>query len=564
MCTRVVPQPCSTCPSPTSSSPAYLQSPPSDDPLISSTPSSVHQHRSKTPSFSRRRGAAIRTTTQSAISAQRDELEKRERSSVAFDAALHSLPDKIGSSLYLNRYTGQLSLPGIGEDKSCASCAMTLPAEIATADLQTPTLRTKIVHEIATRNWGSNKSSSASSAAHSPSRSRSQHRPDSSQQKHSTRQRPSSRADATRSRIGKNRDDGVSFSTSTTDDESHTPPSHIMDSGIAMSESEDQCPLFDQQQMFQRHHSSSWRDSRSKTQDPQPESHTHTLNFLSQRYPTSESQHSILKRACIRTFSCEATYHSSPSPDTASALLFGDAQAGYTIAHIFKLQDERARGGLRTYALLCVGSKDLDKMMRVFTSVTRCFRNMIERITALSDSEAAKRASSRLGADGRPLPLVSPVSPAPPSVWHQHHRDLSGATGTRSGYASPISGFASRSRRVSASMVHLGQQQQRRTAAVPLTEMLGREKFFVQMHAEFVKSLVQLDRIADGRAPSGPAPKTAAVRSAVQSRPVSRRHEKKEAGKMRMVDENHHAIGGVKGGEGRGTPTARHSVAITS
>jgi len=61
----------------------------------------------------------------------------------------------------------------------------------------------------------------------------------------------------------------------------------------------------------------------------------------------------------------------------------GDADTGYTIAYVFRLNDPVARGGRRTYALLCL-CPDVKKIVSSYGYVTSVFEGLVTRIRDLA------------------------------------------------------------------------------------------------------------------------------------------------------------------------------------
>lgn len=122
--------------------------------------------------------------------------------------------------------------------------------------------------------------------------------------------------------------------------------------------------------------------------------HTHRLTYISTRYPTAPAAYSNLRRSCIRTLSTE----NLPRGSGSGSLFFGDPIAGYSVTHVFRLPDPLARGRLRTYALIALGSRDNWKVSQVILEITRTFERLASRIVAMAnrvlDNEAAAAAVS--------------------------------------------------------------------------------------------------------------------------------------------------------------------------
>lgn len=97
--------------------------------------------------------------------------------------------------------------------------------------------------------------------------------------------------------------------------------------------------------------------------------HTHMLTYLSLRGPPNPADYALLRRSSIRTLSCELL----PRGLSSGPLCFGDSIAGYTIAYIFRLPDPMARGKRRSYALVALAGKDAGRAFRACPVIWRAF-----------------------------------------------------------------------------------------------------------------------------------------------------------------------------------------------
>ncbi|KAI9838483.1 MAG: hypothetical protein M1838_004566 [Thelocarpon superellum] len=206
--------------------------------------------------------------------------------------------------------------------------------------------------------------------------------------------------------------------------------------------------------------------SSTMTTSSVPSPHAHTLTYISARQPASRDAHSMLRRSCIRTLSCEQLPRANKGP-----LFFGDDCAGYTISYVFRLADPAARGRSRRYAFVCWAGREERRAARAWKEVISVFEGMANRIEAMVErqQEGVVRASDgglAVGSQnsGRDITPVSSF--------------LSGRTVDPDGYP----------RRAS-------------VRARGLAELVGREDFFVEVHAVFVHLLTRLGRVFGG----GPA-----------------------------------------------------------
>lgn len=211
--------------------------------------------------------------------------------------------------------------------------------------------------------------------------------------------------------------------------------------------------------------------------------HTHTLSYVSTSQPQSPATYSRLRRTCIRTLSTETL----PMGKAAGPMFFGDSHAGYTIAYVFRLRDPRARGAMRTYALIAMAGRDGLRATKAMVKVTEVFESIANRIVALADRVLEKdNVQSRpatatataytppFGTSASSMPLFnsSPVKDRPVSV--------ASSPATRN--ITPVSSFLSAKKvdpdgypRISSELMK----------AKNLVEIVGMEDFFVWLHGIF-------------------------------------------------------------------------------
>ena len=191
--------------------------------------------------------------------------------------------------------------------------------------------------------------------------------------------------------------------------------------------------------------------------------HTHTLEFVTTSKPMRPSTYSILRRASIRTLSCEQL----PRGLTAGRLFFGDPMAGYVIAYKFRLTDPYARGRQRHYALLALAGHNPGRAFKATSTIWRSFERIATNI--IGNSEKTQRSGQ------------SPTNEKQKSV--------------------PISSFLTQRtmdpdgfpRRGGATMRPRG-----------LAEMVGNDLFFAELHRSFVVLLQSLGRQLGGLAVEPP------------------------------------------------------------
>lgn len=109
--------------------------------------------------------------------------------------------------------------------------------------------------------------------------------------------------------------------------------------------------------------------------------HTHLLTYLSLRGPPNPADYALLRRSSIRTLSCELL----PRGLSSGPLCFGDSMAGYTIAYIFRLPDPMARGKRRSYALVALAGKDAGRAFRACPIIWRAFGRIATGIVSAAE-----------------------------------------------------------------------------------------------------------------------------------------------------------------------------------
>lgn len=128
--------------------------------------------------------------------------------------------------------------------------------------------------------------------------------------------------------------------------------------------------------------------------------HNHILTYLSLKGPPNPADYALLRRSSIRTLSCELL----PRGLSSGPLCFGDSNAGYTIAYIFRLPDPMARGKRRSYALVALAGKDARRAFRACPIIWRTFDRIATSIYTAAEKfqEEEKRRDEQNNAVNRP------------------------------------------------------------------------------------------------------------------------------------------------------------------
>ncbi|KAF1988242.1 hypothetical protein K402DRAFT_31669 [Aulographum hederae CBS 113979] len=220
--------------------------------------------------------------------------------------------------------------------------------------------------------------------------------------------------------------------------------------------------------------------------------HLHTLRYVTTRQPASPSTYSLLRRSCLRTLSGEKL----PKNGSSGPISFGDPIAGYTTTYVFRIADPRAaRGRWRKYALIALSGRSGLRAARTLVKITESFEAMSQQIIAMAQEEL-ERESSVSSASSRPSTgqLSTPPfgSMAPPPVPTTPGSPRKASPGMGSPIAkniTPVSSFLT-AKRVDPD----GNPRSARDLirAKGLSEIVGKDTFFVELHVKFTTLLAAL------------------------------------------------------------------------
>ena len=185
--------------------------------------------------------------------------------------------------------------------------------------------------------------------------------------------------------------------------------------------------------------------------------HKHDLIYISRHSPHDPNAFPMVRRATIHTLSFEQL----PRGMTAGELSFGDPVNGQTIAYKFRLSDPHARGGNRQYALLAHAGHDQRRAWQVTTAIWTRFRRIAASIMAKNEKTIERSRGSSDDGENILKSGFMPVSSF-----------LTGRTYDPDGYPRNHGGTKMRAR--------------------GLTEMIGDERFFADLHLDFIGLLRDL------------------------------------------------------------------------
>lgn len=237
--------------------------------------------------------------------------------------------------------------------------------------------------------------------------------------------------------------------------------------------------------------------STTSTSSERPPFHVHYVDYTSTHEPVVPNSFSLLRSSCLRALSFESlpraaaaqpissmtpnpspsfvTTQSAGSAASGGPIFFGDAQAGYTTAYIFRIPDVHARGHKRVYAFLALSTHKERLAMRTFAIMSAAFRELAIWIQQLAEAEAERAASS------------SPVSSVlysggafPPSQRPTPSTTLERAE------SSFLTGGSAFTRRMG------GGGGASAPKARGLAELVGQPDFFIELHRRFVQLLFEV------------------------------------------------------------------------
>lgn len=186
--------------------------------------------------------------------------------------------------------------------------------------------------------------------------------------------------------------------------------------------------------------------------------HDHTLTYLTAKSPEDPENYAKLRASVIRTLSCELL----PRGMSDGPFCFGDSNAGYTIAYVFRLTDPKARGRRRAYAFVALAGKDASRAFQACPMLWEAFANMAKGIEAAAQRHQARQRQKE-----------------------EEEADLSEASKSHSTKYTPVSSF------LTARTVDPDGHPRRVGHATPrsLAEIVGDENIFTFLHQYFVAIL---------------------------------------------------------------------------
>jgi len=245
--------------------------------------------------------------------------------------------------------------------------------------------------------------------------------------------------------------------------------------------------------------------SRSSTSSAsRRDGHTHYLDYTSTHEPIVANSFSVIRASCLRTLSIEmlppgapgsASSNAAPlvSPQTPSfvttqsagavasggPIFFGDPVAGYTTAHIFRIPDIHARGHKRLYAFLVVSKHPERLSVKTLGFISAAFHELASWVHQLAEAEAERLSESTASSPVMANPAQG-ASAFNPSLAAQFENP-----GGSSFLSAASSGW---SRRMGGGYGGPGTSLRARG----LPELVGLPDFFIELHARFVRLLLEL------------------------------------------------------------------------
>jgi len=229
-----------------------------------------------------------------------------------------------------------------------------------------------------------------------------------------------------------------------------------------------------------------------------PSIHAHNLTYVTRRNPESQSIYARLRRSCIRALSCE----SLPRGCSSGPMLFGDPIAGYTIAYLFRVPDPLARGGRRMYALQALGA-DCWRATAAFTQVTKAFETIANKIITMADQILDRKSTILTShpSTGDILRSTPPLSTSLPSESTPLNGPRSPQLGQHQNVKSSANSPVGNQKNLDVSSFFVAKGvdpdgHKRVARKVPrargLAEIVERDNFFIELHAQFCVILYNL------------------------------------------------------------------------
>jgi hypothetical protein len=242
-------------------------------------------------------------------------------------------------------------------------------------------------------------------------------------------------------------------------------------------------------------------------------SHVHYLDYTSTHEPLQAATFTSVRASCLRTLSLETlprppglssapqgflttpgssqngsafvTPQMAGSAASGGPIFFGDPNAGYTTAFIFRIPDVHARGHKRMYAFLALTKHRERQAMKAFPLLSDAFREMSAWIQALAEAEAERTLSDP--GTSSPLSLRSAYSTSG-IAQRMQTPDSSASTPSLAGSSFLAAGSSGFARRAAGGFGGSGVAVKQRS----LAELVGLPDFFIQLHARFVRLLVDI------------------------------------------------------------------------
>ncbi|KAK4032760.1 vesicle coat protein [Parachaetomium inaequale] len=248
-------------------------------------------------------------------------------------------------------------------------------------------------------------------------------------------------------------------------------------------------------------------------------SHMHFLDYTSTHEPQAPASFSLVRASCLRTLSLETlprapatspasagaampttpsgspnspayvTTHSIGAAASGGSIFFGDKKVGYTTAYIFRVSDVHARGHKRVYAFLALSTHPEPTAVKTFTFLSAAFRDLASWIQDLAEAEAERAQAESTGSSGN-----SPVVPGPGYGSFPSEPAAAAAPpvsgGGGSGSSFLMGGVGGLSRRMGGGGAFGGSGVALKQRG--LAELVGLPDFFIELHAKFVRLLLEI------------------------------------------------------------------------
>lgn len=216
------------------------------------------------------------------------------------------------------------------------------------------------------------------------------------------------------------------------------------------------------------------------------QTHRHTVTYMTTPTLMSPKANTTLRQTITRAFSFEQL----PRSDAAS-MLFGDPANGYTVAFVFHVQDAAARGRKRTYALLAMGSASICNVIGfIVKSFAKIAEHIQQKVSSKPERDNMARLSNSSIGMGNGVKIMSTVKERQEPVEDKQSSRKCTINLNRRSFINAQKASDPRSGSGGFNCPSFSKD----VRAKGLPEIVGDDSFFVDIHVQFVRAMIKLNR----------------------------------------------------------------------